>query len=145
MATRDEDDSAEIAKLAAKIKLPKTAGGVADMMFKARQERYRLQKLVKEQKAIETACANKLFEDLPAREETGVKGKLAGATIVEDIGVYVSDWDKFWRYVQKRQKDGLAFFQRRANVETVKAIWAEKKKVPGVEPMKIKKISLTKI
>lgn len=142
---REDDDAAEVAKLAAKIKLPKTPAGVADMMYKARQERYALQKLVKAQKAIEVACANFLIENLPKQESSGIRGRVAAATITEDITVYVSDWDKLWKFMLKRPKDGFAFMQRRVSQEAVKSLWAQKQKVPGTEPMKIKKISLTKV
>jgi len=141
----EEDDSVEIAKLAAKIKLPKTLAGVADAMYTARQERYALQTQVKAKKAIESACTARLLEELPKQESTGIKGKIAGASIQKSIKVYVGDWDKLWKFMLTRPKDGIAFVQRRVNEDSIKRIWELKKKVPGTEPMEIRKISLTKV
>lgn len=144
MAEEYEDDAAELIALAKKVKLPRSLAAVADMMYTAKQERYALAKQLREKKAIEMACQAHLILELPKKDATGIKGKLAAASITEKLIPTATDWDKIQKFVLSRPKDGFSFLQRRLNTRAVEEIWALGKRVPGVDKMIVKKISLNK-
>ena len=127
-------------------KLPKTPAAVADLMYSTRQERFAVQKEVDRLQAIETACGTFLIENLPVSDATGIRGKLALATISKKTIGNISDFNKFWEYLKKQPKNlGAAFIQRRVNQTAIDEVWAQKKKVPGIEAFIVKKVSLNKV
>lgn len=145
MAEEYEDNAAELIAAAKKVKLPKSLAAVADLLYTARQERLAMNKAMLEKKAIEMACQNYLILELPKKDATGIKGKIAAASIVEKIIPTATDWDKVHKFILSRPKDGFSFLQRRLNTRAVEEIWALGKRVPGVTKLTIKKISLTKV
>lgn len=123
--------------------IPKTLGACADALYELQQKRREIQKQIDEIEAQESAIKNHIVEALPKSESTGVSGKLANVKVVPKEKVIPTDWDKLLPWIAKN--DAWDILQRRLNEKAIKDRWEGKKKVPGVDKMTVKTVSVTKI
>lgn len=127
---------------AATIKLPKTFGACADRLHALRElakpHRKALEAFEEERKAIEAH----LVEKMPKSDGGGI-GKTAKAVIVVSQEPTVQDRDKLYAYILKTKDFSL--LQGALAKPAIKERWEDGKKVPGVEPFAIIKVSVTKI
>lgn len=149
-AEAPEVERATAAERAAKIKfkIPKKPAECADLLYTTRIERLALSKQVEAMEAQESILRQHLIETLPLSEATGVKGKLAGVTIVPKTVVQVKNFEAVVEYMIKNYKKNpgvISLIQRRVNDATVKDMWDQGKEVPGVEPFETKTVSLSKL
>lgn len=142
------------ATVAAGVKIPKSLGACADMLYEMERERYKLQKQIDEMKKSETAIREHLIANLPKSDALGVTGRLACATIkdkeiVELIGSEEDRFSKVYEYILKnaRKNPGVwALMQRRISDATVKEmITAGKGALIGAKLGTVPVISLTKV
>lgn len=125
------------------MKMPKTIGACADLLYTVRQERLELQKRVEALASKESELREHIIQTLPKSEASGVAGKLARVSVVKKDVPQVKDWDQLWNHVKKTGQFEL--LQRRVNDSAVKERWDEGKSVPGVEVFKAVTVSLSKL
>lgn len=126
----------------AKLKIPKSMGACADLLFATRQRRLEAQKVVEAIQADETAIKEYIIASLSKGDDKGGIGKTHQVQVYTDPVPRIADPDKLFAYIKKTNSFDL--LQRRVNEAAVKERWADKKKVPGVEPFNVTKVSLTK-
>ena len=129
-------------------KLPKSLATCADLLYETQQERYALQRAVDTLSAREAALREHLIQHLPKSDATGVAGKTARVTIVTKQVVSVTDFPAYFDFVvrsYKKNPGALALIQRRVGDAAVKELWAAQKDVPGVTPLNVPTVSVTKV
>jgi hypothetical protein len=124
------------------IKLPKTMGACADLLYETREKRLAAQKIVDELAKQESAVREHIINNLP-KSDTGVSGKRARVSVVTKQVPQVKDWDKFYAHVKKTGQFEL--MQRRLADTAIRERWDNGKQVPGVEAFGVVSVSLNKI
>lgn len=128
-----------------KFKIPASLAVCADLLYKTREERYKLQKQATALEEQEGLLREHIIATLPKSKSTGISGKVATAKIELKTIVTVDNWDKLYAYIFKHKKEGaFALLQKRVSSTAVEEIWAAKKAVPGCKAMQVKVVSLTK-
>jgi len=128
---------------AKKIIIPKTLGACADRLYKIKDEASVLAKKAAELDAERKAIQEHVINTLPKSNATGVSGKLANVKVRTVDVPQVKDWDKFYAYIKKNNSFHL--MQKRLSEGAVGEILDSGKKIPGVEPFPVVKISLNKV
>lgn len=124
-----------------KLRIPKSMGACADLLFDIRAERLEAQKVVDEIKEREDALKEHIINNLP-KGDTGASGSHHHVSVYTDAVPRAEDWDKVWAYIKKTGNFDL--LQRRLNDAAVKERWDDGKKLPGIVPFNVVKVSLTK-
>lgn len=134
--------------------LPKSLAVCADMAYTLRQDRYALQKQIDEMQKKETALTEHLINNLPKSDASGVRGKVAWATIkdkevVELVGTEQDRFSKVYDYILKngRKDPGVwSLLQRRVGDAAAKElIAAGKGALIGAKLGTVPTVSLTKV
>lgn len=125
-------------------KLPKTPAACADLLYKTREQRLKLQKEAEELENLEKAIKDFLINTLPKSDASGITGKLVRVTIVSKSTPQVKDWEEFWKFV-KSKKGGMHFMQKRISAQAVEELLDNGVEVPGVEIFDYKTVSLNKV
>jgi len=125
------------------IKMPKTIGACADMLYELRAKRSAAQKIADELEAQEKAVKEHIIQTLPKSEASGVAGKVARVTVVTKDVPQVENWDDFYKHVKKTGSFDL--MQRRLADTAVKERWDAGKQVPGVKVFHAVSVSLNKL
>lgn len=133
---------AEPSRAAKEPKLPKSLGACADLLYKTREERLKLQREVDRLEKKESALENHFIEEL-SKDSTGVAGRVARVQINSKPVPVVEDWSKFYTYIKKN--NAFELLQRRLSAKAVEERWEDKKQVPGVGRFNAKKVSCTKL
>lgn len=124
--------------------LPKThMGELADELHALRQQRLALTKVVDAIKREEQRITDHIIDTVDADREGGVVGTGYKALIVRDTAYNVADWDVFYEHVLSTGH--FHYLNRALNRASVKEVFEAGRSVPGVEPVGVKKISLTKV
>lgn len=122
---------------------PDAAGARADILYKLREARLKLQRQCEQFEKAEAQLRDYFIDTLPASEASGISGAKARVQIETKNVPQVEDWPKFYGYVAKTKSFEL--LQRRLNESAVKERWEDKKAIPGVGTFIAKKVSCTKI
>lgn len=136
--------------------MPAAMGRCADLYHDVREMRLSMEKEVEEIKARETELQEHIINNLSAGEDTGAAGLKYRAQLVikpkprllTGVDPQTLDardgWGVFCSWVRKN--DFFHMLQKRIN-ETAVAEWqdAEQRTAPGIEMVKVKTISVTKI
>lgn len=117
-------------------------GACADLLYTAREERLKAQKVVDELAKREAAIREHIINNLP-KSDTGASGKLARVSVVTKQVPQVKDWDEFYKHVKKTGQFDL--MQRRVSDTAVKERWENGKVVPGVEAFGVVSVSINKL
>lgn len=128
------------------LKLPKSMGACADLLYSTREKRLTADKAAAVLKAEEERIKTHIIDNLDKREETGAAGKHHRVQVVRKKKYRVDPvkWDSFFKWVGKNNRFDL--LQKRLSDDAVKAVIEEgKKKIPGVEPFDYVTVSLTKV
>jgi hypothetical protein len=125
----------------AKLKIPKSLGACADLLFDLRTERLEAQKVVDEIKEREDTVKEHIIQNVP-KGDTGASGAHHHVSVYTDPVPRAEDWDKVWAHIKKTGNFDL--LQRRLNDAAVKERWEDGKQIPGVVPFNVVKVSLTK-
>ena len=113
-----------------RIKMPKTLGACADLVWDLRQRRLEAQRAVDDLAAQESAVREHIIQTLPKSEARGVAWSLCRVTVVTKPVPRVEDWPKFYAYVAKTKAFDL--LQRRLTDAAVRERWEAGDKLPGV-------------
>ena len=124
------------------LKLPKSLGACADLLYETKQERLAAQKIVDEIKARETIITNHIVDNLP-KGDTGAAGKHHRAQVKTEEIPQVKDWDAFYQFIHKNKAYEL--LQRRVSTEAAKERLESGKPVPGLGTFTAVKVSLTAV
>lgn len=124
------------------LKLPKSLGACADLLYQTREKRLTMQKELDKVAKDEAAIREHIINNLP-KSDTGASGKLARVSVVTKQVPQVKDWDKFYAFVKKTGQFDL--MQRRLSDGAIKERWENGKAVPGVEPFGAVSVSLNKL
>ena len=127
--------------MAKAVVLPKSLAAVADLMYETREKRYQIQKDVEALQSIEAMCSERLISELPKSKAEGITGKVATAQIVTKEVPTVKDWAKLHAYILRNK--ALDLLERRISSKAVEMRWNNRKKIPGVDPFTVVKVSLT--
>ena len=125
------------------MKIPKTIGACADLLYATRQRRLALSKQVEQLEAEESELREHIINTLPKSEASGVAGRVARVTVHTKDVPQVKDWAKFYAYVKKTGQFDL--MQRRLADGAVKERLEAGKKLPGVEVFRATVVSLNKV
>lgn len=125
------------------MKMPKTIGACADLLYATRQKRLALQKDVEKLEAEESELREHIIQTLPKSEASGVAGKVARVSVGKKEVPTVKDWDAFYRYVKKT--GAFELLQRRVTEVAVKERWEAGEQVPGVEKFHAVTVSINKL
>lgn len=138
--------TAKLAPKVPKLKIPKSMGACADLLFDIKQERLALDKVVEAMKANERLLTDHIIDSLP-KGDTGAVGKHHKVVVrTEDIPQVDTEsggWEKFYEYVRKNKAFDL--LQRRINTKAIEERLEDGKKVPGIKMFKATKLSLTQV
>jgi len=126
------------------VKFPKTVGACIDDLYTRRAARLKLEKQVETMKVEERAFKDHIINELSKVKIDGAKGRVATAAITWKRTFVVADWAKYWAWARK-DKLGV-YVQKRIAIEAVRE-WSDENKqpVPGVDPMDVVDLSLTKV
>lgn len=121
---------------------PLSIGQMIDNLYAKRTARLALDKQVEAAKAEEAALREEIIEALKSGCMEGAKGMTATASLSYKTKPNVTDWDAVHAYM--KQHDMLDLVQRRLSVTLWADLRGEGVDVPGIEPMSIVDLSLTK-
>lgn len=139
-----EQEKVEPRKPKSKIKIPKKLGEVADMLWDVREKQKEIKKQLDELEAQESDLKDHLINNLGSSQSaTGVAGNKCRVTVETKDVPTVKDWNSLWTYIVKNKAFDLV--QRRVSTSAVEARWDDGKKIPGVEPFGVKKLSINKV
>ena len=127
---------------------PKTLAECGDQLYSTREQRLALQKQVDELQAQETFLREHLINNLPKSNATGVAGKLVRVAIETKTVYQAKDWDLVRGYIKSTatKNPGVwGLLNKALNQATVKEIYESGKKVPGVDTLEVKVVSMNKI
>lgn len=122
---------------------PQSIGAAIDQLYQMREKRKDAQREVDQMKEAENALESYIKTNFAEADLNGAKGKLASASVSEDEVPQVVDWPKFYAYISRTKSWDL--LQKRVGATACRERWTNKKVIPGVEPVIVKRFSLTKI
>lgn len=123
--------------------MPKSIGLCADEYSAVRALRLAMEKLVESVKARETEIQEYIIVNLSSGSDTGASGLKYRAQIVKKDAVHIKDWQAFTGYVL--ENDRFDLLQKRLSDKAALDLFADGVDVPGLEKMKVPKVSITKI
>ena len=87
---------------------------------------------------------NKIISEIDKKKGTsGILGKKAKGILKTKTVPAVQDWDKFYKHVMK--KKDFSFLQKRLSSTAFNEHWEAGEKIPGVQKVHLKSLSLTRI
>lgn len=137
-----------MSKAPAVFKPPKSLALCADLLYTTKNERLAIQKTAEALEAKERILREHLIANLPKSDASGIAGKIARASVENKTIVTVTSYEELHKYILSNAKKNpgvWGLLQKRVSDATVKDLWANKKKVPGVEPMFVPVVSLSKL
>lgn len=123
-------------------KMPKTLAECGDALYELRAMRLEAQKVVAEIEKNEKALKERIINELPKSQASGIAGQVARVTIeIKDIPV-IEDKQAFYAFIKKHNRFDL--LQNRVSEAAVKEMWDDKKTVPGIGVFRAPKVSCVK-
>lgn len=125
------------------MKIPKTLGAKADLLFTLRTERLAEERRIGAMRAQEAELREAILSDLAKQRMTKGSGKFATVSAVTKVVGKVEDWAAVWEFAKKH--DAFDLYQRRLNNKA----WLDRveagERVAGVERETVVELSLTKV
>lgn len=126
------------------IKLPLLLPACADVLYVAREERYKLQHQVTALAELETKLEEKFKEELPKQAATTTGGTVGKVELMPKVKPVVENWDKFYAFIRKT--NSFEFLQRRLNEGAAREFAeANKRRVPGTNVLHYTDVSCTAV
>lgn len=128
-------------------KLPKSMGACADLLYDVKQARLAADKYALEIKAAEIAITNHIIDNLD-KNSAGAAGKRYLAMVKRERKWKVNpeQWERFHAWIAKKGRFDL--LQKRLSDDAIREVMTtepKKNQPPGVEPLDVVKVSLTKV
>jgi NADPH-dependent 7-cyano-7-deazaguanine reductase QueF len=133
--------TAKLKEPAAK-KLPGTIGAAADMIYELRAKRLDKAKEVEAIKKDEQDLEEHIIALLESQNLKSGRGKVATVTISQKDTPALLDYEKFAKYLKKT--GNVHLLQKRLATTAIKEMMDDGQKIPGVELLPIKDLSITK-
>jgi len=130
------------------VKLPKSLAECADLLYKTRAERLKLQQEADKLEATESAIKQMLIKQLPKKKASSIGGVVAMASLNKKTVPSVKDWSALYKYIVKTYPKDPGVFSllgRSVGKAAVEEIWKSGKAVPGVEAFETVTVSCTKL
>lgn len=125
------------------MKMPKTVGEAADLLYAKKKERLAKQKEVEVLKDEQLALEDYIIRNLPKSKASGIAGRVARVSVVSEDIPQIEDWTRFYAYVHKHKAYEL--IQRRISEKAVEERLEAGEKVPGIKMFKVTKVSINKV
>lgn len=122
---------------------PKTIGACADLAYKMRAERLGVEERVEAMKAEEAKLKEHILTLLQGQKLESGTGERATVSISHLVVPKVVDWEKFYAFIHK--KKAWSLLERRPARGAYKERLEAGEVVPGVEPMDVVNLSITKV
>lgn len=122
--------------------MDKELGTMIDQLYQMREQRLAIDKQIAELKSAEAAMKQIIIDTLKADGLEGAKGGVATAAIQYKVKPHVTDWDKVYAFV--REQDMFALLYKQITPTLWAALREDGVEVPGIEPMALTDLSLTK-
>lgn len=127
--------------------LPKSMGASADLLYDVKQARLAADKYALAIKAEEVRITNHIIDNLD-KNSAGAAGKRYLAMVKRERRWKVNPerWENFYKWVAKKGRFDL--LQKRLSDEAVREVMTtmpKSQQPPGVEPLDVVKVSLTKV
>jgi len=123
--------------------IPKSIGRCADELADVRALGIAMGKEVALVKKREGELRDHIIENLSVGDDSGAAGKKYRAQIKVDIKATVTDWEDLYDYIVEHDRFDL--LGRSVTQKAVKDMWDNNDKVPGVEKINVKTVSITKL
>lgn len=127
--------------------LPASIGRCADLYHDMRELRLSMEKEAAKVKARETEIREHIILHLSASQDTGAAGLKYRAQIVSKtvprVDTENDGWANLWAHIAQTGEFDL--LQKRLGEGAVAERWERGETIPGVEAMKVKDVSITKI
>jgi hypothetical protein len=120
---------------------PKTLGAAIDLYYTLRAQRLDREKEVAAMQATESALGEHIMANFAAADVDGAKGKIATASISRSTQAEIEDWTKYLTWCAKKDPAGV---QKRVGITALREHWDNGEKIPGVKPITVEKLSVTK-
>lgn len=117
-----------------------TIGSLTDEMFNIRENKRALEEQIKALDEQYRELEMKLIELADEQGTTTGKGKMAGFTVNENVVPQVTNWDEFYKFIQKNKYWHL--LERRPSVTGCRELFETKGAIPGVEKFTKRRINL---
>lgn len=124
-------------------KMPRSIGRCADAYHDVRVLRLEMKKQTDAIQARETEIKDHIIENLSKSDDTGASGLRYKALITESEAASADDWDDIYDFIM--ENDRFDLLGKSLNQKSVKEMWDNDEKVPGVKKVNVKKVSITKI
>lgn len=120
-----------------------TLGEQIDELYQKRAERLELEKQVEELKKDEEAIKNYLLTTFGEEGLNGAKGSVATAAVSVQLIPHATDWPLIYKYIDENKAWDL--LERRIGRMAYRSRYEAGEEVPGIEPISVATLSLTKI
>lgn len=120
--------------------LKDTLGSLTDQMFALREEKRKLEEGIKVLDEVYKQKEMQLIELLDEQGTDRGAGKSANCTIAESVVPQVTNWDDFYKFIQKNKYWHL--LERRPSVTGCRELFETKGVIPGVEKFTKRRINL---
>ena len=124
------------------VAFPKTMGMAIDTLYTLRAQRLAMQKDVDALQAQETALADHIVQKLHEGDMQGSRGSVATASIERSTQAEVTDWPTYLAYLVANKQWEMV--QKRVGITALRERWDNAVEVPGVRPIVVEKLHLTK-
>lgn len=135
-------------KLPANFKMPKTLAQCADLLYNTQQARYAIQKQVEQMEAIESTLKERIIQELPKSEATGIAGKTARVYVENKTVIKITDFAAYITNVaalMKKDPGAASLLQKRVGETAVKEVWESGKTLKGIEGMEVPVVRMNKV
>ena len=128
-----------VAKKAAAGK-PASTGALIDQLWAAREEKRKVEAILKETEEAIKGIEEQVMERLGAEGLEKATGSKATVSVTSSVVADVQDWEALWPFIAKNKFWHLV--QRRVSDPAYRELIEMGKKVPGVQPFTKRKLNL---
>ena len=130
--------------------LPKNIADCADKLYEVTRARIHLNREIALLAELETGLEEKIINELPKENASGISGRIANVKIipfsVSQVDVENGGWEKVWGWIKKqRGVEGFAILNKAINRKSIEELQEGKKVIPGLKRFNGKKVSCTRI
>ena len=133
-----DDDLGEVGD-----EIPDDLGDCVDYLKELTEERLDREKYAKAVKARETEIREHLIDNISATNKKGVMGAEYKAIVKINRKPTVDDWEAVYDHIAKH--DAFYLLNKSISARAIQEIWDADNTVPGVKPINVKVLSITKI
>ena len=123
--------------------MPENDGQKADLLREVKDLRIDMGKKVDDVRALERQIEDYFIDHYDTSTQTGVSGLLNRVQVKEKSKPRITDWEPFYDFVVAQDRFDL--MQKRIADKPIMELLEDSTEVPGVETIRVKSISLTKV